>query len=255
VRQCAAAGKPVYVEKPMAMNADECQAMIDACREAGVPLFTAYYRRALPRFLKVKSLIDDGAIGEVRAVNTVLYQQVFVPAAHEQPWRVDPAIAGGGIFVDMGCHTLDLLDYILGPIARVSGGGANQAGLYAAEDIVTTAFEFASGVRGTGVWCFSGAGDLDRTEIVGTRGRITFASFANEPVRLDITSDASGGGTEVFTIPHPAHVQQPLIQTIVDELRGTGTCPSTGPSAMRTTRVIDDLLRGYYESRTAARRA
>ena len=58
----ARAGKPVYVEKPMALNAAECQEMIDACHSAGVPLFVAYYRRALPRFVKVKELVDSGVI-------------------------------------------------------------------------------------------------------------------------------------------------------------------------------------------------
>jgi Oxidoreductase family, NAD-binding Rossmann fold len=64
---CARAGKPVYVEKPMALNYQECQFMLRACRAAGLPLFVAYYRRALPRFLKVKQLIDTHAIGEVRS--------------------------------------------------------------------------------------------------------------------------------------------------------------------------------------------
>jgi predicted dehydrogenase len=239
----ARAGKPVYVEKPMALNAGECDAMIAACRAAGVPLFVAYYRRALPRFLKVKELIDAGAIGDVRAVTITLYRQFEPPAAAALPWRIDPAIAGGGLFVDLAAHTLDLLDFILGPIARVTGGAGNQAGLYEAEDIVHGAFEFASGVRGTGIWSFNAFGDVDRTEIVGSRGRVSFATFDNPPITLDTAS-----GAEAFTIPHPAHVHQPLIQTIVDELTGHGTapCPSTGESAARTTRVMDELLRAYY---------
>ena len=54
----ARAGKPAYVEKPMALNYSECLAMIQAFEQAGVPLFTAFYRRALPRFLKIKSMLD-----------------------------------------------------------------------------------------------------------------------------------------------------------------------------------------------------
>ena len=73
-QRAAQAGKPVYVEKPMARTHAECQAMIAACREAGVPLFVAYYRRMLPRFRKIKALIDEGAIGEVRTVSVTLYQ-------------------------------------------------------------------------------------------------------------------------------------------------------------------------------------
>ena len=66
-QMAAAAGKPVFVEKPMARTYAECQQMIDACRRAGVPLWVAYYRRRLPRFLKIKALVESGAIGEVRS--------------------------------------------------------------------------------------------------------------------------------------------------------------------------------------------
>jgi 1,5-anhydro-D-fructose reductase (1,5-anhydro-D-mannitol-forming) len=237
VLRAARAGKPVYVEKPMALDLGECEAMIAACRAAGVPLFTAYYRRALPRFLKVKALMDGGEIGEVRAVRVALERPASLGVGS---WRVDPAIAGGGHFVDLASHTIDLLDYLLGPITRVGGDAANQNGGYAAEDIVCGEWSFASGVRGVGQWCFSGGGNLDRVEIVGTVGRVTFATFDEAPVVLE-----KDGVSTPFTIPHPPHVQQPLIQTVVDELRGQGRCPSTGDSGARTTAVMDQLLQSW----------
>lgn len=106
----AGAHKPVYVEKPMALNYSGCLEIIEACEKASVPLFTAYYRRALPRFLKVKSLIDEGVIGTTRGVNVRLYQPVSAEDKKgTRNWRVDPTIAGGGYFVDLGCHMIDLL--------------------------------------------------------------------------------------------------------------------------------------------------
>jgi predicted dehydrogenase len=237
----ARAGKPVYVEKPMALDHAECRAMIEACAAAGVPLFTAYYRRALPRFLRIKALLDAGAIGTVSAVALQLCRG-FAPPAGPLPWRLDPAIAGGGLFVDLASHQLDLLDYLLGPIAATEGVAANQGGLYAAEDVVAATFGWESGVRGTGLWSFSAWGDIDRTEIVGTRGRLLYATFAEAPVILE--TDA---GIESLDVPSPAHAQQPLIQTIVDELlTGTPSCPSTAASGARTTRVIDTLLATHY---------
>jgi predicted dehydrogenase len=237
----AAAGKPVYVEKPMAIDHGECRAMIDACRAAGVPLVTAYYRRALPRFARIKALVDEGAIGAVRAA-TICVHRGFVPPPGERPWRIDPAVAGGGLFVDLASHQLDLLDWILGPVVDVSGGAANQGGHYDAEDVVNAAFAFASGARGTGLWSFSASGDLDRTELIGTRGRIVYTTFSDAAVLVE-----TGAGTEHLDLRFPAHVQQPLIQTIVDELRtGRPSCPSTGESAARTTRVMDTLLATYY---------
>jgi len=178
----AQAGKPVYVEKPMAMRFSDCQTMIAACRDAGVPVFVAYYRRALPRFLKVKEIVEAGLIGEPRAVTVALYRP-HAPGAPD--WRVDPGVAGGGLFVDMGCHTLDFLDFVLGPIRAAHGIATNRSKLYSAEDTVAAAFEFESGVEGVGLWWFASPMAVDRTEILGTRGRVAFATFDNAPVVLE----------------------------------------------------------------------
>ncbi len=240
----AAAGKPVYVEKPMARNHGECRSMIEACRAADVPLWVAYYRRALPRFAKIRQLIDGGAIGDVRFVTVRLYQRARPNHldADSLPWRVMPEIAGAGIFLDLASHTLDYLDQFLGPIGKVSGFAGSQAGRYPAEDTVAGSFVFESGVEGTGMWCFDAYTDEDITEIVGTEGKLTFSSFGEEPVMLS----TAGGETE-FAIQHPSHIQQPLIQSIVNELNGIGQCPSTGESAARTTWVMDQMIANYYE--------
>jgi predicted dehydrogenase len=240
----AAAGKPVYVEKPMARTYGECQEMIAACQQAAVPLFVAYYRRALPRFLKIKELIDQGAIGDVRFVSITLYQATR-PADHDPdnlPWRVQPEIAGGGYFVDLAAHQLDFLDFALGPVRAVEGFASNQAGLYPAEDVVTGAFVFENGVHGVGAWCFTAFDKVDQTEIVGSKGRISYATFGSEPIVLT-TSE----GTTQFPLKNPRHIQQPLIQTIVDELLGRGRCPSTGESGARTTWVMEQMLARYKE--------
>ncbi len=240
----AEAGKPVYVEKPMALNYRECQQMIQTCKKAGVPLFVAYYRRQQPMFLKVKELVDSGTIGEVRLVTIELYRS---PEENEQGsnihWHVLPEISGGGRFVDMGCHQLDFLDYVFGPVMSVQGMAANQAKLYPAEDIVCANFLFESGMSGSGVWCYTVSEEsrTDRMEIIGSKGKITFSSFQPTPVRV-LTKD----GVEEYNIPKPEHVAQPLIQTVVDELLGRGTCPSTGITAARTTWVIDQILASFY---------
>ena len=233
----AAAQKPVYVEKPMARNYSECREMLNACEKANVPLFVAYYRRTLPDFVKIKELIDGGAIGNIRLVNIELYNPVKDDLDQKNlPWRVIPEIAGGGYFFDLASHQLDFLDYVLGPIVSASGQTANQAGLYPAKDIVTANFKFESGVLGTGSWCFTVANAVktDRTQIVGDRGRIIYSSFDIAPVMLETKN-----GVEQFEIPRPQHVQQPLIRTVVDNLLGRGKCPSTGTSAARTSKILD----------------
>ena len=239
----AAAGKPVYVEKPMARTAVECDEMIDACARARVPLFVAYYRRAMPRFRKVQELLDDAAIGAPRTVSVRLQRRPadlagLAPA--DLPWRLRPEISGGGLFVDLGSHTLDLLDWLLGPVSQVSGVAANEGRHYAAEDVVAGVFEFSSGVRGVGLWLFDADQDRDEVEITGTAGTLRFSTFGQEPIRLTEVH-----GDSLIDAPYPRSVQQPLIQTVVDELTGRGVCPSTGESAARTARVIDTLLRDY----------
>lgn len=242
----AQAGKPVYVEKPMARTHAECQAMIETCRQAGVPLFVAYYRRCLPAFRKVKELVDTGAVGDVRMVHVQLYQPPQVSPDGDLPWRLRPEIAGGGLFFDLGSHQLDFLDYVFGPITQVSGHAANQAGLYPAEDVVSASWVHESGVVGSGSWCFTVAPELrtDRTEILGSRGRITFSAFDNDPVCLETSA-----GQQSFAFPRQDPIQQPLIETVVAELRGEGRCPSTGDSAARTNWVMEQIVsqRGMLE--------
>jgi len=245
--RAAAAGKPVYVEKPMARTGAECDAMIDACAHAGVPLFVAYYRRAMPRFRTVKNLLDGGAIGRLRTVTVRMQRTSADVVGAELSWRLRPEVSGGGLFVDLGSHTLDLLDWLLGPVTHVVGVAVNQGGHYRAEDLVTGVFTFASGVQGVGVWSFDTHENRDEVEISGTTGTLRFSSFGQEPLRL-----TGASGERQIDAPYPRTVQQPLIQTVVDALTGRGTCPSTGASAARTARVVDALLAGYRTQRGLA---
>ncbi|WP_347548861.1 Gfo/Idh/MocA family oxidoreductase [Pseudalkalibacillus hwajinpoensis] len=241
--RAAKAGKPVYVEKPMALNSIECREMIEGCSNHGVPLFVAFYRRAMPAFLKIKELIDSGAIGNVRFVNTVHHKQASDQEKNgDLPWRVQPEIAGGGHFFDLASHTLDYLDFLLGPIEHVNGFASNQEGLYKAEDIVSGSYVFESGVHGTGQWCFNSYKNEDLNEIVGDKGSLLFSTLQERPMILKNVE-----GEQDISMTYPEHVQQPLIQSIVNELNGAGESPSTGESALRTSRVMDMLVASYYQ--------
>jgi predicted dehydrogenase len=243
VVRVARAGKHVYVEKPMARTALECEEMISACDEAGVRLFVAYYRRAQPRFATVKELLDSGRIGELRTVSIRNERPAPSGGADDEGWRVDPEISGGGHFVDLGSHILDLLDWLLGPITHTAGVATNRGGRYLAEDLVTGVFSFRSGVEGVGVWNYDSFQHKDEIEIIGTAGALCFSCFAAEPLRL-----LTARGVEQIKAPNPETAQLPLIQAVVDALTGHGESPSDGHSAVRTARVIDTLLSDYRES-------
>ncbi|HWU77856.1 MAG TPA: Gfo/Idh/MocA family oxidoreductase [Rhodanobacter sp.] len=239
-----AAGKPVYLEKPMAMNAEECEEIIAAGRAAKIPVFVAYYRRALPRFAKVRELLFDAhAIGVPRIVNTVLHQPLHprYMDASARHWHVDPAISGGGLFMDLGCHTLNLLDWLFGPIVSASGHASAQRKAYPAEDTVAMSFAFGNGMLGTGLWNFCSHGHQDMIEVIGDRGMLSFATFGDGPIRLD-----TAAGIREFKVGNPPHIQQPMIQTVVAELSGeAGACPSDATSGARTAWVMDQVMRDY----------
>lgn len=241
----AKAGKGVYVEKPMARNHEECQQMIQVCKDYNVSLFTAYYRRELPSFLKIKELLDTKAIGEVRYVSVRINKQmepdIVGAAGQTDNWRTDPETAGGGYFYDLACHQLDILDFLFGPVKQASGFSMNQGGLYSGEDITTGSFHFESGVLGQGVWCFNSgeSSDMEQTVIVGSQGQIVYDYFGE----MAVTLFKDGQSPKKMTFDKPAHIQQPLIQTIVDELTGNGSCVSTGVSGARTAWVMDQICR------------
>jgi predicted dehydrogenase len=237
----AEANKAVYVEKPMALNFEECNEMILAASKYKVPLLVAYYRRRLPRFLFIERLLKR--LGNIRFVNIVFSRpnEERYQDPNNLPWTVIPEISGGGLFVDLGSHTLDILDYLLGPIDEVKGFVKNELKAYPAEDSVALSFKFVNGIIGTGIWNFCSYERQDKIEITGDKGRVSFSVFGEEPIELKVNKSRP----RIFNLKNPLHIQEPLIQTVVDHSLGRGECPSTGLSAARTQQVIDKALQSY----------
>ncbi len=243
--QVAAAGKPAYVEKPMARCYAECRQMLEAFEQAQLPLFVAYYRRGLERFLLVKRLLDAGRLGTIRSVDVRYASAARVGLDRSRlPWRFDARHSGGGLFLDLASHSLDLLDFLFGPLCDVRGQGRNVAKLCDVEDFVELSFTTSAGARGTGKWNFASAKREDLITIAGSAGVLRFSTFGDTDVEHETPS-----GVEAYAVPNPPHIQQPLIQSVVDSLLGRGTCPSTGASAARTSEVMDRVLSNYYGSR------
>src|SRR5438552_44606 len=167
----------------------------------------------------------------------------------------DPEVAaeqsGGGIFLDIGSHVLDLLDHLLGEFVEYGGVAARalakSGGATNVEDVVALHFVTSRGVVGDASWNFAASVSEERLEIDGTEGRLSMEVLGHSPLILSRSrrsgAGAGGGGSggggkpEVVTInlPDPPHIQQPLIQTVVNALLGRGDCPSTGHTAARTS--------------------
>jgi predicted dehydrogenase len=232
------ASKPVYVEKPMSTNSASAERMLQASLDTGTKLSVAHYRKEQPRFKKVKALLEAGAIGTVRMVNLQLVQppQSSLVAKTDEWWRLDPAVSGGGLFHDLSPHQLDLLQYFFGAYEKAAGFSMNQAGLYAADDLVMGNILFKNGVAFNGSWCFTGAEkeEKDIVEIIGSEGTIYFTTFSTHHITL-----SKKGEEQVLVFDELPHVQQPMIDAVVKYFLGEGPNPSTAESAVDTMRMID----------------
>ena len=236
------AGKPVYIEKPLAASYNDCIRINRISEQTGVPCFVAYYRRYLPYFQKVKEIIENGTIGKVINVQlrfSVPPRDLDYKNEKELPWRLQPDIAGGGYFYDLAPHQIDLLQNIFGVIIRAHGYPANRAHLYKAEDTVSACFFFENGVTGSGSWCFVGheSAKEDCIEVIGDKGSLSFSVFTYEPIVL-ITSE----GKQSITVPNPSYVQLPIIKHVIEHLQGIGHCECTSISATPVNWVLDRIL-------------
>ena len=243
--QVAAAGKPCYVEKPMARSAAESRRMCEAFEHAGVGLYVGFYRRGQTRFETAKRLIETGALGTVTGVS-YRYQGRRDPNldADNLPWRLRAQDAGAGIFYDLGSHLLDIFDFLFGPLQQVSGVAANRATpAIAVEDSVAMSF-VARGAPGVASWNFAATSGADQIEVWGDRAKLSLSCFGGDELLLQ-----SARGIESFDGSAPQPVHGRLVETIVDELRGQGRALSTGRSALRTMEVMDAVLSDYYGGR------
>ena len=236
------AGKPVYVEKPLAASYDDCARINRISEQTGVPCFVAYYRRYLPYFRKVKEIIRQGAIGDIMNVQIRFScppRDLDYSSGGSLPWRLQPDIAGGGYFYDLAPHQLDLLQDLFGVITEAEGMCANRAGLYSAEDSVSACFRFESGLPGSGSWCFVGhkSAKEDRIEVIGDKGMLCFSVYNYDPIQL-VTSE----GTTSITVPNPPYVQLPIIKAVIEDLQGFGACSCTSVSATPVNWVLDRIL-------------
>ena len=213
------AGKPVYIEKPMAASYEDCARINRISKETGIPCFVAYYRRYLPYFQKVKELVASGEIGNVINVQIRFAQppRALDYNTKNLPWRVQPVISGGGYFYDLAPHQLDLLQDMFGCILEAEGYKSNRGGLYEAEDTISACFKFDSGL--------------------GDKGMICFSIFTYDPIALHTER-----GREEILPQNPPHVQLPLIKAVVEHLQGKSICTCDGISATPTNWVMDRIL-------------
>lgn len=234
----AKAGKPCCIEKPMAPRYADSLKIFNAFKEKDLPLFIAYYRRSLPRFLKIKEWLDDGLIGEVRHIRWYKSRSASpLDLSGKYNWRTDKNIAPGGYFDDLASHGLDLFTFLLGDIENASGFATNQQGLYSAFDAISGSWIHKNGITGEGSWIFGAQESQDIAEIFGSKGVIHFSVLGDFPVEID--SDAK---KESMFIEHPKHLHQYHVANMKKHLLEEISHPSTGHTGLHTSWVMDKIL-------------
>jgi predicted dehydrogenase len=234
----AEAGKPCCIEKPMAPNYADSLAIYKAFEAKQVPLFIAYYRRSLPRFLKIKEWLAHGLIGEVRHIQWYKSRSASpMDNSGTYNWRTDAKVAPAGYFDDLASHGLDLFSFLLGPIKDASGHATNQQGLYTAHDAVTGGWIHDNGVTGSGSWIFGAYTPKDEVVILGSKGEIRFSVLEEAPLELITKEDQQS----IF-IDHPKHLHQYHVANMALHLAGKIEHPSTGKTALHTSWVMDKIL-------------
>lgn len=169
--EAAAHGVSVLCEKPLAMNLHEADLMVRACNEAGVHLLYAEQLCFAPRYVRVKELIDSGALGEI--VQVQHWERHGGPHA---AWFHDPQLSGGGVLLDMGCHGIEVARWLLGK-PKVRSVHA-RLGIHkhlggVVDDHAFVSIEFESGQLGLIDSSWAAPGGIDeRIEVLGTHGSV-----------------------------------------------------------------------------------
>lgn len=251
----AAAGRRLHllVEKPLDITTASADALIDAVSRAGVTLGVCFQDRLQPDIHALRASIDRGALGApVMASGKVKWfrpPEYYAGSRWRGTWNLD----GGGALMNQAIHTVDLLLWLFGPIARVSASIATRVHSIEVEDTAVALLEFESGALGmieaaTSVY----PGYVRRIELTGTEGTVVIEH--DRVVRSDLRGQEAVPADDGNEAPRPrvsdTRAHQRLIRDFVTAV-ATGTSPiCTGPDGRRSVAVIEAM----YESARTGRR-
>lgn len=232
-----AAGKNVYLEKPMALTSSEAKEIVNAVKSTGSKLTVAHYRRKLPAFEKVKALLDEKAIGSVLFVDIQILQpkNSDIVANTEENWRLNPTVSGGGYFYDLAPHQIDLMYHYFGAFEDVSGFSTGEVD--DVEDTVNGIIRFKNGIQFRGLWNFTASETYKKEECViyGTEGRIRFSFYGDKVLLSNKT------GETIFEFENPKHIQEPMIASVIDYFLNTSENPCSAEDGLTVMEAMEKL--------------
>jgi myo-inositol 2-dehydrogenase/D-chiro-inositol 1-dehydrogenase len=255
----AAAGKHVLCEKPLCMNLEEADRMIEACRHAKVHLMYAEELCFTPKYVRAKQLVDEGGLGKVYLVKQS--EKHFGPHAD---WFWDVSQSGGGVMFDMGCHAFEFFRWILGKPKAKSVyshmGTYVHADLTKGDDNSIAIVEFEGGAVGMAEESWAKRGGMDdRAEIYGSEG-VTYADLLHGNA-LETYSE-SGYGYAVEKAPDTKGWTFTIYEEawnygFPQELEHFVGCVKTGTRPLETGedgRAVLEIIMAAYESAATGKR-
>jgi predicted dehydrogenase len=230
------AGKPVYIEKPLALDSESCRRMLTASMQMNIRCSVAHYRRGLPVFKKIRELLQSGVIGKP---SLVMSRTLHAPTKKMEAadyWRTTPEISGGGLFFDLAPHQLDIFYWLFGEPGSVRGFSLKQKSSYPAPDLTNVEAVFGDNVYIHGLWAFNvdPSSEQEVTEIIGDKGKISFSFFKASDIEI-----TTGDGTQKIRLEYPENIQQPMIDEVVKYFRGEGPNPCSIADALVSMQVMD----------------
>ncbi len=239
----AEAGKACYLEKPMGLTYPEAVEIHEVFKQKSLPLYVAYYRRKLPPFVWLKEFLKRGHLGKIKEgeLRFIRSARPIEKNPETLPWRLKPELSGGGYLFDIAPHHLDFLAYVFDKITLKNSIHENRGGFYEAEDYTLAHMLLNDEIAFTAEWNFAApeGHSADFIRFVGDKGSIEMPFFGPYPVKVHLENREFS-----FRIEPTQHVQQPLLESIVGELRGLPTiCPSTGQTALEANRLLDEIVR------------
>ncbi len=246
--RCAATGKHILLEKPLDITTARAEALVAACRKAGVTLGVVLQNRFRPAGLRLAELIATGELGRIVGCST--FVRLWRPQAYyDEPGRGSFARDGGGVLLSQAIHTLDLMLSIAGPITEVTGFSTTTSlHRMETEDMVVAAARYANGAFGTiDATTAAYPGFPERIEIIAEKGTANLAGTQllvqlNDGRKIEIEPDRTAGGTGADPMAFPHDYHRAIIADFVDAVR-TGREPKvTGEEALKVHRLIDALI-------------
>ena len=234
--RAAEAGKHVLCEKPMAMDRSECQRMIDAAKANNVRLGVAYYRHFYPVVERIKKLIQNGRIGLPVYAQVRNHERFNRRPGEPRYWLLVKSLSGGGPMMDMGCHRIEVLQNIFGPIADVKATLSNVVFEREVEDTATAVLRFETGFSATITSTHATEESQDSLDIFGCRGSIHVPSL-NAGVMTIVTEK---GVREEKHPPH-ANVHLPLIEDFANAILEDREPVVTGEIGLAVNAVLDRI--------------